>query len=201
VRGALELSLHCSRCHGSIAALRTRNLAANPGPGPDHHPLPQPQASRLGITTVVSTDSIRHMMRSFHPREAAPLLWASTYQAGEALPEGHAKRSGGEVRGLSGGQANVARPGASRAQVYGWAETPGRKCAQEVRVSFATHPTPIFPALFPLTQEERVIAGYKAQCALLAEPITALVAACEARCQSLVCEGESAARGLAAAGA
>jgi hypothetical protein len=35
-----------------------------------------------------------------------------------------------------------------------------------------------------------VIAGYKAQCALLAEPITALVAACEARCQSLVCEGE-----------
>lgn len=36
---------------------------------------------------------------------------------------------------------------------------------------------------------DRVIAGYKAQCALLAEPLTALVAASEAACQSLVCEG------------
>jgi hypothetical protein len=37
------------------------------------------------------------MMRSFQPREAAPLLWASTYQAGEALPEGAPAR-GDEVR-------------------------------------------------------------------------------------------------------
>jgi 2-phosphoglycerate kinase len=44
------------------------------------------QAARLGITTVVSTDSIRHMLRSFQPPQEAPLLWASTYEAGEALP-------------------------------------------------------------------------------------------------------------------
>ena len=37
-------------------------------------------ASRLGITTLLSTDSIRHMMRSFVPQSQAPLLWASTYQ-------------------------------------------------------------------------------------------------------------------------
>lgn len=37
-------------------------------------------ASRLGITTLLSTDSIRHMMRSFTPKEANPILWASTYQ-------------------------------------------------------------------------------------------------------------------------
>lgn len=42
-------------------------------------------ASRLGITTVVSTDSIRHMMRSFVSQEQSPLLWASTYHAGECL--------------------------------------------------------------------------------------------------------------------
>ncbi|KAJ4971491.1 hypothetical protein NE237_004590 [Protea cynaroides] len=42
-------------------------------------------ASRLGITTVVSTDSIRHMMRSFFDEEENPLLWASTYHAGEFL--------------------------------------------------------------------------------------------------------------------
>ncbi|KAK9791833.1 hypothetical protein WJX73_005551 [Symbiochloris irregularis] len=42
-------------------------------------------ASRLGITTLLSTDSIRHMMRSFVPQSQAPLLWASTYQAGDHL--------------------------------------------------------------------------------------------------------------------
>eukprot|EP00898_Chlorokybus_atmophyticus_P000243 jgi/Chlat1/1219/Chrsp115S01680 len=40
-------------------------------------------ASRLGITTVVSTDSVRHMLRSFTPKSENPLLWASTYHAGE----------------------------------------------------------------------------------------------------------------------
>ncbi|BBN09018.1 hypothetical protein MPTK1_4g16430 [Marchantia polymorpha subsp. ruderalis] len=42
-------------------------------------------ASRLGITTVVSTDSVRHMMRSFVSEKENPLLWASTYHAGECL--------------------------------------------------------------------------------------------------------------------
>ncbi|XP_047318631.1 P-loop NTPase domain-containing protein LPA1 homolog 2-like [Impatiens glandulifera] len=41
--------------------------------------------SRLGVTTVVSTDSIRHMMRSFADEKQNPLLWASTYHAGECL--------------------------------------------------------------------------------------------------------------------
>jgi AAA domain len=42
-------------------------------------------AARMGITTVLSTDSIRHMMRSFASPEDAPLLWASTYQAGDHI--------------------------------------------------------------------------------------------------------------------
>lgn len=42
-------------------------------------------ASRLGIKSVVSTDSIRHMMRSFSSEAKDPLLWGSTYQAGEFL--------------------------------------------------------------------------------------------------------------------
>ncbi|XP_076957608.1 P-loop NTPase domain-containing protein LPA1 homolog 2-like [Bidens hawaiensis] len=54
-------------------------------------------ASRLGITTVVSTDSIRHMMRSFVDEKQNPLLWSSTYHAGEhldlmAVSEAKAKR-------------------------------------------------------------------------------------------------------------
>lgn len=37
---------------------------------------------------------------------------------------------------------------------------------------------------------ERTLAGYKAQCELLAEQLELLVAGCEARQQSLICEGE-----------
>ena len=37
-------------------------------------------AARLGITTVLSTDNIRHMLRSFAAEDQNPLLWASTYQ-------------------------------------------------------------------------------------------------------------------------
>lgn len=42
-------------------------------------------AARLGITTVLSTDNIRHMLRSFAAEEQNPLLWASTYQAGDHI--------------------------------------------------------------------------------------------------------------------
>ncbi|WIA21771.1 hypothetical protein OEZ85_000930 [Tetradesmus obliquus] len=92
-------------------------------------------ANRLGITTVISTDSIRHMLRSFSPREASPLLWASTYQAGEFVQPGEGKA--------------------------------GKACSEG----------------------ERTLAGYKAQCELLAEQLELLVAGCEARQQSLICEG------------
>jgi 2-phosphoglycerate kinase len=54
-------------------------------------------AARLGITTVISTDSIRHLMRSFADPDQEPLLWASTYQAAAAvalnLPENLKKPS------------------------------------------------------------------------------------------------------------
>ena len=39
-------------------------------------------AARLGISTVLSTDSVRHMLRSFIPQAGNPLLWASTYEVG-----------------------------------------------------------------------------------------------------------------------
>ncbi|KAL9643685.1 hypothetical protein ABK040_016136 [Willaertia magna] len=42
-------------------------------------------ASRLGITKVLSTDNIRHMLRAFIPKDKEPVLFASTYHAGEAL--------------------------------------------------------------------------------------------------------------------
>ena len=37
-------------------------------------------ASKLGISTVLSTDSIRHIMRNFMDKEQEPILFASTYE-------------------------------------------------------------------------------------------------------------------------
>ncbi|RKP06997.1 P-loop containing nucleoside triphosphate hydrolase protein, partial [Thamnocephalis sphaerospora] len=42
-------------------------------------------ASRLGVTTVLSTDNIRNVLRSFVSEEENPVLWASSYHAGESL--------------------------------------------------------------------------------------------------------------------
>ena len=36
--------------------------------------------SRLGISTVLSTDTIRHVMRNFVSKEECPILFASTYE-------------------------------------------------------------------------------------------------------------------------
>lgn len=91
-------------------------------------------ASRLGITTVVSTDSIRHMLRSFISCESSPLLWASTYQAGEHV-----------------GDSSKLQESSSEA--------------------------------------ERALYGYKAQCGLLSGHLETLIEGCEARMQSLICEG------------
>lgn len=36
--------------------------------------------SRLGISTVLSTDTIRHVMRNFVAKEEDPIIFASTYE-------------------------------------------------------------------------------------------------------------------------
>lgn len=39
-------------------------------------------ASKFGISCVLSTDSIRHIMRNFMSKDENPVLFASTYEAG-----------------------------------------------------------------------------------------------------------------------
>ncbi|KAG0593754.1 hypothetical protein M758_UG016100 [Ceratodon purpureus] len=60
---------------------------------------------RLGVTTVVSTDSVRHMMRGFVSEVENPLLWSSTYHAGEfldkeAVSEAYHKKKEGKQASL-----------------------------------------------------------------------------------------------------
>ena len=42
--------------------------------------------TRLGIQTVLSTDSIRHIMRNFRSESENPILFCSTYEAGNHVP-------------------------------------------------------------------------------------------------------------------
>lgn len=41
--------------------------------------------TRLGISTVLSTDSVRHVMRNFLKEENNPTLFCSTYEAGATV--------------------------------------------------------------------------------------------------------------------
>jgi len=43
--------------------------------------------TRLGISAVLSTDSVRHVMRNFVKEEENPILFCSTYEAGNMVPE------------------------------------------------------------------------------------------------------------------
>lgn len=53
-------------------------------------------ASRFGVPTVLSTDSIRHIMRNFISKDDNPVLFASTYEAGKAI-----KLSAEEMKNMS----------------------------------------------------------------------------------------------------
>ncbi|KYR01757.1 hypothetical protein DLAC_01767 [Tieghemostelium lacteum] len=44
-------------------------------------------ASRIGFTAVISTDNIRQLLRKFISRTESPILWASTYHAGEIISD------------------------------------------------------------------------------------------------------------------
>ena len=43
-------------------------------------------ATKIGIPTVLSTDSIRHILRNFFEKDSEPILFSSTYEAGKHLP-------------------------------------------------------------------------------------------------------------------
>ncbi|KAI9143580.1 hypothetical protein BKA69DRAFT_1060269 [Paraphysoderma sedebokerense] len=43
--------------------------------------------SRMSITTVLSTDNVRHLLRNFYSKDECPVLYASSYYAGDAMNE------------------------------------------------------------------------------------------------------------------
>ncbi|XP_054812500.1 P-loop NTPase domain-containing protein LPA1 homolog 1-like isoform X2 [Prosopis cineraria] len=133
--------------------------------------------SRLGITTVVSTDSIRHMMRSFVDEKENPLLWASTYHAGEcldpiAVAEAKARRKAKKLAGVSHSlPKGEATEGDNSRKSDGLMPDVG-----------ATNTELLNP-------KQMAIEGFKAQSEMVIDSLDRLITAWEERKESVVVEG------------
>ncbi|KAE8732329.1 P-loop NTPase domain-containing protein LPA1-like protein [Hibiscus syriacus] len=134
-------------------------------------------ASRLGVTAVISTDSIRHMMRSFVNEKENPLLWASTYHAGECLDpvavaearaKKRAKKLAGSIQSLSKGE----RADGSSAN----------KSDAQPMESGSTSAELISP-------KQIAIEGFKAQSEMVIDSLDRLITAWEEKKESVIIEG------------
>ncbi|XP_042511380.1 P-loop NTPase domain-containing protein LPA1 homolog 2-like [Macadamia integrifolia] len=133
--------------------------------------------SRLGITTVISTDSIRHMMRSFVDEKQNPLLWASTYHAGEfldpvAVAEAKAKR-----RAKKSAHISYSLP---KDEVSDWAVN---KKPDSGPTDAASSTTEL------IGPKQMAIGGFKAQSEMVIDSLDRLITAWEERKESVVVEG------------
>ncbi|XP_038722198.1 P-loop NTPase domain-containing protein LPA1 homolog 2-like isoform X2 [Tripterygium wilfordii] len=133
--------------------------------------------SRLGITTVISTDSIRHMMRSFVDEKQNPLLWASTYHAGEyldpvAVAEAKAKRKAKKMAGIAHSLAKDEVSAASKAGKPDTQLFEGTASGTEM-----------------ITPKQMAVEGYKAQSEMVIDSLDRLITAWEERKESVVVEG------------
>ncbi|XP_022958672.1 P-loop NTPase domain-containing protein LPA1 homolog 1-like isoform X2 [Cucurbita moschata] len=129
--------------------------------------------SRLGITTVISTDSIRHMMRSFVDEKQNPLLWASTYHAGEyldpvAVAEAKAKRKAKKLAGNTSYLKDEVLESSSIGRLDG---QPSDRCTELI------------------SQKQMAVEGYKAQSEMVIDSLDRLITAWEERKESVVVEG------------
>ena len=131
----------------------------------------------MGITTVISTDSIRHMMRSFVDEKQNPLLWASTYHAGEfldpvAVGEAKAKRKAKKLAGISRSLPKDELSDGS---------TTGRSDTRSSEVGSSTTEL--------ISHKQMAIEGFKAQSEMVIDSLDRLITAWEERKESVVVEG------------
>ncbi|XP_077253452.1 P-loop NTPase domain-containing protein LPA1 homolog 1-like [Tasmannia lanceolata] len=144
-------------------------------------------ASRLGITTVVSTDSIRHMMRSFIDEKDNPLLFASTYHAGEfldpfAVAEAKAKRKDRKLSNSHGG-AGFEESTESQEKIDVKADYSFSKASppniQSTQVNFSEQ----------VGSKVLAVEGYKAQSEMVIDSLDRLITRWEDLRESVVVEG------------
>lgn len=130
----------------------------------------------MGVTTVISTDSIRHMMRSFVDEKQNPLLWASTYHAGEyldpvAVAEAKAKRKAKKLAGIS---LSVTRDESSDLASN---EKPDNRLTEVGSITEL------------IGTKQMAVEGFKAQSEMVIDSLDRLITAWEERKESVVVEG------------
>ncbi|TVU27683.1 hypothetical protein EJB05_19180 [Eragrostis curvula] len=122
--------------------------------------------SRLGITTVVSTDSIRHMMRGFADEKQNPLLYASTYHAGECLDPVAVAQAKAKSKA---NKLTVSKDAPSDESHHGSSELP--------------------PRTELIGNKQMAIEGYKAQSEMVIDSLDRLITSWEEQKESVIVEG------------
>ncbi|KAK7261320.1 hypothetical protein RIF29_27629 [Crotalaria pallida] len=133
--------------------------------------------SRLGITTVVSTDSIRHMMRSFANEKENPLLWASTYHAGECLDPVAVANAKARKKAKKAAGVSHSLPKDEVTEGHN-----SRK--SDIRTSEGSSGTTEL-----LNAKQMAVEGFKAQSEMVIDSLDRLITAWEERKESVVVEG------------
>lgn len=131
------------------------------------------QGGRLGITTVVSTDSVRHMMRSFVDEEQNPLLWASTYHAGECLDIVAVAKAKTKKRAKESASVSATAP----AKGAGFSNPITRKSEGNSTTSNL------------ISEKQMAIEGFKAQSEMVIDSLDRLITSWEERKESVIVEG------------
>ena len=125
---------------------------------------------------MISTDSIHHMMRSFADEKQDPLLWASTYDAGEcldtwAVTKAKAKRRAKKLAGVS-------HPVVTEELSCGAStEKPAVRSLDQV------------PGTEWVGKKQLAVEGFKAQSEMVIDSLDQLITAWEDRKESVVVEG------------
>lgn len=126
---------------------------------------------------MISTDSIRHMMRSFADEKQNPLLWASTYHAGEcldpvAVAEAKAKRKAKKLAHIS--------HSLPKDEVVDGSRT-GKSETRQSEVG--ANPVEL------IRPKQLAVEGFKAQSEMVIDSLDRLITAWEERKESVVVEG------------
>lgn len=85
--GCLRVLIVIITCVNFLVSCRSMTILFGGTSGCGKSTLASLTASRLGISTVLSTDFVRHMLRKSYSAEQEPMLYPSTYTAGEMLGE------------------------------------------------------------------------------------------------------------------
>lgn len=131
------------------------------------------------MTTVVSTDSVRHMMRGFISEQENPLLWASTYHAGEyldpqAVSEAIHKKREKMLASLSASTPTDASPPTDSSS--------SGLTSEDGATKLETVDSLVGPKVM-------AIEGFKAQSEMVVDSVDRLITAWEAKKESVVVEG------------